>query len=221
MKKKDVVIIHTSFVSIDHLKSLFSSIIPEAQIHNIVDDSLLSEVMENNGVTDGIVQRLRNYIGSAQNLGADAILSQCSSMGPAIDLISESCKVPILKVDQAMAEKAVSIGDRIAVVATVASTLKPSCQLIKTCAEKIGKKIEIAEHLVDGALNILLEEGDKEKHNNMVLDKIRSLDGKYDVIVLAQGSMAVLDPFLKDIKTPTLTSPELGVRRMREVLELI
>ena len=220
MQKRKVAIIHTSLVSIDYLKSLFNSVIPEVQIYNIIDDSLLKEVMEYNGITDGIVHRMRNYINSAENLGADAIFSQCSSMGPAIDAVMKECKIPILKVDQAMAEKAVSIGKKIAVVATVASTLIPSCQLIETCAQEAGKQVDISEQLVDGALDILLNEGDKERHNKMVLDKIKSLEGQFDVIVLAQGSMVVLVPFLKEVKTPTLTSPELGVRKMREVLGL-
>ena len=220
MKKKKVVIIHTSFVSVENLKSLFNHIIPEAEIYNIVDDSLLAEVMMNNKVTPGIIHRMRNHINSAESMGADAILSQCSSMGPAIDAISNSVHIPVLKVDRAMAEKAVSIGNRIAVVATVSSTIKPSCRLIQECADKAGKEIEISEELVDGALDILLRLGDKKKHNEMVLQKINSLDEKCDVIVLAQGSMTVLLPFLKDIKTPVLTSPELGIRKMRTILGL-
>lgn len=39
-----ITIIHTSLVSHAHLNQLFREIIPEAKIHNIVDDSLLAEV---------------------------------------------------------------------------------------------------------------------------------------------------------------------------------
>ena len=163
---------------------------------------------------------MKNYFLSAESLGVDAILSQCSSMGEAVDVAGKTISVPVLKIDEAMAEKAVALGTKIAVVATVASTLKPSCNLVKQAAKKIGKEIEIIEVLVDGALDILLKEGDKDKHNEMVLEKIKTLDVKCDVIILAQGSMVVLLPFLKDIKTPVLSSPELGVNKMREVLEL-
>jgi len=218
--KKKVAIIHTSFVSIEKLKELFAEILPEVRVYNIVDDSLLAEVMENNGITPGIIKRMKNYFLSAESLGVDAILSQCSSMGEAVDVAGKTISVPVLKIDEAMAEKAVALGTKIAVVATVASTLKPSCNLVKQAAKKIGKEIEIIEVLVDGALDILLKEGDKDKHNEMVLEKIKTLDVKCDVIILAQGSMVVLLPFLKDIKTPVLSSPELGVNKMREVLEL-
>jgi len=215
-----VAIIHTSFVSIETLKSLCAEIIPEVEISNIVDDSLLKEVMENNGITPIIVERMGNYVKSAEAMGADAVLSQCSSMGNAIDIIEKSAKIPLLKIDQAMAEKAVEKGTKIAVVATVASTMKPSCNLVKQVADEKGKKIEIKEVLVDGALDILLKHGDKQKHNAMVLEKIKTLEGTCDVIVLAQGSMVVLLPELEQIKTPILTSPELGVRKLGEILEL-
>ena len=39
-----------------------------------------------------------------------------------------------------------------------------------------------------------------------------------DVVVLAQGSMTVLLPLLGHIQKPVLTSPRLGVERVKEVL---
>jgi hypothetical protein len=46
MPSKKVAIIHTSFVSVNELKALFGEIIPEASLINIVDDSLLAQVMD-------------------------------------------------------------------------------------------------------------------------------------------------------------------------------
>jgi len=217
---KKIVVIHTSLVSIETLKVLFFKLIPEAEIYNIVDDSLLAEVMKKGKVSNAIIERMKNHVDSAEILGADVILSQCSSMGPAIDFIANSYKTPIIKIDQAMAEKAVSMGSKIGVVATVRSTMKPSCDLINSVAKRKKKEIEITEGLVDGALDILLKEGNQKRHNELVLEKIKLLEESCDVIVLAQGSMIVLLPELKDFKTPILTSPELGVRQIREVLAL-
>ena len=218
LMQKKVAIIHTSLVSIDKLKELFAKILPEVKVYNIIDDSLLTEVMENNHVTPGIVARMKNHFKNAELLGVDAILSQCSSMGEAVDAVQTGIHTPVLKIDQAMAEKAVSLGSRIAVVATVASTLKPSCNLIREAGKKNEKEVEVIEALVDGALDILLNQGDKEMHNALVLEKIKVLEGKCDVIVLAQGSMVVLLPLLNEIKTPVLSSPELGIKKLREML---
>lgn len=216
--KKKVAVVHTSLVSIEKLKELFSNILPDVKVYNIIDESLLDEVMQSNRVTPGIIFRMKNLFANAEALEVDAIVSQCSSMGEAVDIAKTTISTPVVKIDQAMAEKAVNIGSKIAVVATVASTLKPSCDLIRDVAKKKGKEVEIIESLVDGALDILINEGDKEKHNDLVLQKVKALDGKCDVIVLAQGSMVVLLPLLTDIKTPVLSSPELGVLKLRDML---
>lgn len=218
--KKKVAIIHTSFVSVNDLKALFAKIVPEAQVINIVDDSLLSEVMANGSITPGIVKRVCTYALQAQEQGVDLIFNQCSSVGEAVDVARNMLRVPYLKVDDAMAEKAVAIGKRIAVVATVASTMGPSTRLIARAAEKINKEILITECLIDGALDVLIKEGNVEKHNQMILQEIDKIAEQHDVIVLAQGSMTVLLPHLTHIKTPVLTSPQMGVEKAREVLGL-
>ncbi|MEA4848118.1 MAG: Asp/Glu/hydantoin racemase, partial [Clostridiaceae bacterium] len=87
-------------------------------------------------------------------------------------------------------------------------------------AEKLGKKVEIRRCLVEGALDVLMKEGNKQKHNGMVLDAIEKIKDDSDVIVLAQGSMTVLLPHLTHIKVPVLSSPRSGVTQLRKVLEL-
>jgi hypothetical protein len=65
-----------------------------------------------------------------------------------------------------------------------------------------------------------MQEGDRAKHNQLVKEKMLSVQDDVDVFVLAQGSMVVLVPELTDIKKPVLTSPRLGVKKMRQVLGL-
>jgi Asp/Glu/hydantoin racemase len=216
--KKLIVVIHTSLVSMEDLKTLFSKLIPEAKVHHIVDDSLLAGVMANGGVTPFIIRRVCAYAQFAEEMGADLIFNQCSSVGEAINVARNLVSVPITKVDEPMAQKAVALGKRIAVIATVASTMKPSVGLVYEAANKAGKKVEVIECLVDGALDVLMKEGNKEKHNQLVLKEINRVSKECDVIVLAQGSMMVLLPHLKDIPVPVLTSPELGVRRAADIL---
>ena len=72
-----------------------------------------------------------------------------------------------------MAEEAVRLGARIGVIATVGSTMKPSCNLIRTQAARSGKTVEVREYLVAGALDILMKEKNQEKHNELVLKEIK------------------------------------------------
>jgi len=218
--KKKVAVIHTSFVSVEDLKTLFKEIIPEVEMINIVDDSLLAEVSANGHITPAIIRRVCTYALQAEALGVDLIFNQCSSVGESVDIARNMLKVPYIKVDEPMAEEAVKIGGKISVIATVQSTMGPSVRLIEKAAIEMGKKVEIRKCLVAGALDILMKEGNKEKHNRLVLNEIEKVANDSDVIVLAQGSMIGLLPLLNHIKTPILTSPRLGVERVKKVLGL-
>ena len=215
---KKVYIIQTSLVSQAELNALFAELVPDAKVHNLVDDSLLYDVMQNGGITPKVIARMCAYVKAAADNGADLIFNQCSSVGEAADIAAKLVSVPLLKVDSPMAEKAVALGTRIGVVATVQSTMQPSCNLIRAKAAEAGKSVDIVEYLVDGALAVLLKENDRAKHNAMVLDSVRRAEAQCDVIVLAQGSMTVLLPELTNIKKPVLTSPRLGVERARDLL---
>ena len=215
---KKVYIIQTSLVSQVELNALFAELVPDAKVHNLVDDSLLYDVMQNGGITPKVIARMCAYVQAAADNGADLIFNQCSSVGEAADIAAKLVAVPVLKVDSPMAEKAVELGRKIGVVATVQSTMKPSCNLIRAKAAAAGKSVEIVEYLVDGALTVLLKENNRAKHNAMVLDSVKRAEAECDVIVLAQGSMTVLLPELTDIRKPVLTSPRLGVERARKIL---
>ena len=216
---KKIGIIHTSFVSVEDLKNLFAEIISDAEITNIVDDSLLREVMANGGITPSIIKRMCNYVQALEESGVEAIFNQCSSVGEAFDIAVQQTKLPVLKVDYPMAKKAAELGRKIAVVATVKSTLEPSCNLVKSAAKELNKDVEVIPELVDGALDILMKDKDRDKHNQLVREKIEQIERNVDVIVLAQGSMVVLLPELEHIKTPVLSSPRMGVEGMKQLIE--
>ena len=216
--KKSIAIVQTSAVSSAELKALCEEIMPEVTVYQIIDDSLIKEVNANGGPTYGVKRRMYNYFQQAESLGVDAILNQCSSVGEVADAIKPFVSVPVVKVDEAMAEKAVSLGKKIAVIATVPTTVGPSVRLVEQKAKEMGKEIEIETHLVKDAMMILIEKGDVETHNKMVLGEVEAAAESCDVVVLAQGSMTVLLPLLGHIQKPVLTSPRLGVERVKEVL---
>lgn len=211
------VLIHTSPVSLDELKSLFHEILPDVEMVNIIDDSLLEEVKRNGSITPQIISRMCSYVQVAKTLKPDIIFNQCSSVGEAFDIARTQAECLTLKIDKPMAEKAVSLGNRIGVVATVASTVKPSSNLIRNTAKKLGREITVTEYLVDGALDMLMR-GEKDKHNELVIKEIRKAEQENDVVVLAQGSMTAILPLLKETEKPVLTSPRLAVERVKDLL---
>ena len=207
---KKVYIIHTSFISVDTLSRLFAEIAPDVIVRNIVDDSLLPEIMENGGVTKGVIQRVCAYALQAEKAAADLIFNQCSA---------KTLNIPLLKVDQAMVEKALEIGEKIAVIATIGTTLNPSVAMIRDTAEKVGKKVQVDSVLLEDAYQELFLNKNASAHNRIIIEKIREIENFYDVIVLAQGSMVTLLDDLSDVHTPILTSPRMGVERAKAILD--
>ena len=214
-----VVLIHTSPVSLNDLKALFKEILPGVEMVNIIDDSLLEEVKKNGQINSNIISRMCAYVQVAKTLDPDLIFNQCSSVGEAFDIARKQASCKTLKIDEAMAEKAVELGSRIGVVATVASTVAPSCRLVETKAKEAGKEVTVTRYLVDGALDILMS-GDVDKHNELVINAIRKAEEENDVVVLAQGSMTAILPLLGETKKPVLTSPRLAVERVKKELGL-
>jgi len=128
--------------------------------------------------------------------------------------------IPVVRVDEPMAEKAVRMGVRIGVAATLATTLKPTTELIQRKAAQTGGKHTITSKLCEGAFDAVVS-GDTTTHDRIVSQSLRELDAKTDVIVLAQASMArVLDTMRPgDMHVPVLSSPRLGVQYMKQFME--
>jgi Asp/Glu/hydantoin racemase len=128
--------------------------------------------------------------------------------------------VPMLKVDEAMADEAVKLGKKIGIIATAHSTLKPTSDLVKQRAALAGKQVEIETMYCEGAFPAL-QRGDTATHDKMVKEKLAELQKRVDVIILAQASVARVIAQIPDSekKVPILSSPRLGVQRLKEKLE--
>lgn len=218
---KTLACIHTSlvFINVETLiNDLFKELMPEVRRINIVDDSLLPDVMKVGQITPEVARRMVNYVQMAEVSGADAILSLCSSLGPAIDLARPLVKIPVIKIDDAMAEEAVCSAGRIGVLATLGTTLDPTVNLIRSHAEANHKQPEIHPRLVKGAFEILMS-GGREQHDQMVSEMARQLAGQVDLLVCAQASMTRLAPRLtQETGLRVLTSPRLAIEYTRRVL---
>ena len=215
---KKIVLLQTSMVSFTTFNDLFRELIPEAQISNLVDEDLLNTLNLNKGITTSIIQRISQYCVAAEAAGADLIFSQCSSTREGIECARRMVRIPIVMVDDGMAETAVAMGARIGVVATAAATLKPTASALSQVAKNAGKSIAIKTYLADGALDVLMKEKNRDKHDALVLDLLKRAEKENDVIVLAQGSMVTLEPYLSQLAVPVLTSPRLGVQKVRSIL---
>jgi len=220
--QKTLALIHTSFVFLNvetSLMKMLSEAMPEVRLVNIVDDSLLADVIREGKVTPAITRKMCHYVLAAEQTGAQAILSLCSTMGDTIDVARKLVSIPIMKIDEAMAEKAVAGGEKIGVLATVPTTLDPTIHLIHSKGSEMNKVVKTERLLCEGAFQILMS-GDKAKHDQMVIEKASSSASRVDVFVLAQASMARLESQISQkVGKPVFSSPRLCAERVKQMLE--
>ena len=214
---KTVVIINTNTMTLDMLNSLGAKMLPNVKLVNIVDDSLLPEAREK-GITPEILAKMSMYIQCAKKCGADVIINQCSSVGEAVNILRGMTKIPYIKIDEPMAKKAVETGTNIAVIGTVSSTLKPSCELIEETAAEMGKEVKVKPCLLDGVVDLLSTEEGKAKHDEIVMNEVYKQSEENDVVVLAQASMYRIMKNLKPTKVPVLASPETAFEAVKKML---
>jgi Hydantoin racemase len=217
--QKTLGLIHTSATLVPVFQQLCNQYLPNIKVFNIVDDSLIKNTIACGELTPATARRVVNYVGSAEAAGADYILVTCSSIGPAVEASAELTAVPVLRVDQPMADKAVQTGQRIGVVATLSTTLEPTTDLVRRRAAAAGKTITIESVLCEGAFDALMS-GDAATHDARVGDALKELSSKVDVIVLAQASMArVADAMQEaDKKVSILASPGIAIQHIAEII---
>jgi Asp/Glu/hydantoin racemase len=126
--------------------------------------------------------------------------------------------VPVLRIDEPMADEAVRLGSRVGVLATLRTTLEPTAELVERRGREAGKQVEVVARVCDGAFEAL-QAGDRERHDELVREGLRSLAAQVDVVVLAQASMARVAETAPDVAVPVLSSPRLGMQRAAELLQ--
>lgn len=201
-------LIHTGlvFVAVEPVfRELCTELLPGVRTIDLVDGALLADTLAAGTITDPIAARFAHLVRCAELAGCDVVLSLCSSLGPAAD--RSGARIPLLKVDAPMAAAAARCAS-VAVLATVPSTLPPSCALI---AAQPGCRSGIRSQLVEGAFAALMA-GDRDCHDALVEAAAMAVAPQVEALVLAQASMARLAGRLEQAcGRPVLSSPRSGV----------
>ncbi len=191
---------------------------PQARVSNVLDDSLFAWIREGGTVVPAMYDVFRDYTRHMVKRGADGILFTCSAFRQVIDACIAEFDVPILKPNDAMIEKALAAGSRIAVVATVAPTIPSISAEIEEMAAARGTSVELAPYVVDHAFDALAG-GDAVTHDRLVAQRAREIDG-CDAIVLAQFTLARAVAAVRSVSDkPVYDSPGAAVAKIRDMVE--
>jgi aspartate/glutamate racemase len=180
---------------------------PGATAVHAVDAELLATAIRS-GVDEAVEAAVAAHIEHLAADGADAVLVTCSSIGEAVEKAAADARVPVVRVDSAMADAAVRTAGpagRIAVLATLEATLGPTGRILQRAAAAASEPPTVSATVVADAA-AARSAGDDATHDRLIADAVRAAASDADVIVLAQASMA---PAAAEagVDVPVLTSP--------------
>lgn len=211
-------ILHTSAATLGVFQTLTASAMPGVEIVHFIEESMIRDVMKHGGPSPEVNARIAGYVQAAEKAGCAIFMTACSSIGASVEQCQFLTRMPVTRIDEAMIEEAIGKGPRVAVLATVETTLRPTLEYLQRKAREAGQEIDVRPKLMAEAFKALLA-GDHETHDRIVSAGLSEALNDADVVILAQASMARVMQKMPPSGVPVLTSPERGVQRLKERLE--
>ena len=206
-----IALIHALEHSLAPIAASFARLWPEAELMNLLDDSLSADLARDGKLTETMTERFLSLGRYVSDTGANGILFTCSAFGPCIEAVARKhAPMPVLKPNEAMIEQAVTKGKKIGLLSTFPPTLA-------SMPREFPATVEIVPKLADGAL-AALDRGDRATHDRLVTEASKDLRG-CDVIALAQFSMAPAATMVAEATgRPVLTTPDSAVVKLKDIL---
>jgi len=195
----------------------FRTLWPQAQVLNVLDESLYSDIPQDGTLAPAIYARLANLLRHCEVSDADGIVFSGSTFGPAVEQARKGIKVPVLRIEEAMMDEASARGGRILLVCTQKRAQPVVRATLDAAATRAGKELSITELWVAGARDAL-NRGDNDAHDRLIAEQVASA-GEFDLVVFGMMSMAPAQAKMPPaLARKVLTSGEAAVARMRTLV---
>jgi aspartate/glutamate racemase len=213
-----IVLLHATPVAVEPVKTAFAALWPEAEVVNLLDDSLSGDRARDPDLTPAMIDRFVALGRYGASLNAAGLLITCSAFGPAIERLAAETPMPVLKPNEVMFEAAIANGNRIGMLATFAPSVGTMAAEFEEYAQRAGSDARLTTVVVDGAMDAL-RQGDAATHNRLLAAHADGL-GDVDTIMLAHFSTSrAADAVSAAVSVPVLSAPNAAVTRMRALVE--
>ena len=216
-KSHRIFLIHATPLAIAPINESLKRLWPEAEISNLLDDSLPKDLQRAGQVDSTLTKRFIHLAAYAQDAGADGVIFTCSAFGPAIDICKRELSIPVLKPNEAMIEEAFGFDERIGLVATFEPAIASITEEFHQYAEKTGKTISIQPVFVPGAFQAA-QRGEMAAHDELVANASAQLTD-VSVVCFAQFSMTTAAASTASrTGLRVLTTPDSAVKLMQRLV---
>jgi hypothetical protein len=208
--KHDIAFLHTSPVHQPTFEKLMREAAPGLSVKHVVREDLLADAQRVGARDSALVGCIGEAMRDAGATGAKVVVCTCSTIGGAAEDVQGAFRAA--RIDRAMADKAVTAGKPVLMVAALESTLVPTLALLESSAERLGAEPQVRSLVVEDAWAHFLA-GDTAGYVKAIVDAIGKADASGSIVVLAQASMAPAAEPLAKLGITALSSPQLGVER--------
>ena len=213
-----IALVHATKIAIDPIEYACQSAWPEVEHVSILDESLAIDRRKEEHLTEELSDRIISLSRHAVSLGSDGVLFTCSAFGSAIEQAAKITEVPVLKPNEAMFEKALSLGDRITMIYTFPPAVAGMEQEFRVEAASCQSAATIESVYAKGAREAV-EQGDIKKHDEIISHTISTVKNA-DVILLAHFSMATaLSEAIGTTDIPVISSPIAAVEKIKSLVQ--
>ena len=213
-----VVMIHAIAESMPPVKTAFGEVFPEAEVVNLLDDSLLVDFED--CLTPRLVRRMNRLVTYAADHGADAVGLACSVYAPAVEAIREMVDVPLVSSYGPVMDDAVASGPRVGIISSVAATARDAEHYLRKAAAEKNASVEPVSRLAEDLIPVLRRDGEKGFRDRL-LEEANALAPHVDAVLFSQFSMAAaLEHVSNGCPVPVLSPPHSSARRLKELLQV-
>lgn len=181
----NIAILHTVPLSIGVLNKKIKDKYQNVNLINILDDSILPSLISNDASTEDIYLKLKQYCDFAIKAHAQYILIACATICPFADYVKDKLPVPVIRIDEAMANFIAKEKHNVHIIGTLSSSLKALPELIKQKSTNVNITTKIIQNSVTKS-----EKDNLVYRNKCIYENILNTPKNTDCIVFTQVSLS-------------------------------
>lgn len=181
----NIAVLHTVPQSIAVLNKKIKDKYQDINIINILDDSILPALASKEASAEEIYLKLQQYCEFAIKAHAQYMLIACATICPFADYIKDKLDVPVIRIDEAMADFIAKEKHNVHIIGTMNSSLKALPDLIRQKAKNVKISCEAVQ-----TINSASEEEKTALRKKRIYESILNTQENTDCIVFTQASLS-------------------------------